>query len=230
MSRWIAKTPEYDKRARRESFKSAFAGPLVLFGILMSGVSLFSLASRILGFSVPSLSETALEMYRAIAYPVVERPAQLVGVTLHPILKDSISFYLLLGGITSRPLKAIFDHASDREEGGNVFGAEFLKLGPKLDSYFAWCAERSDDRWLAWRRPLFAAGAIPVVPATIWLFLRKPHTMNAGNITIYQAEANDAFDGCTVDFVIFDARLVLGFQLAASLLVATILSIVTAAR
>lgn len=220
MGRLTYKGAGYDAEARKRAVRAAVTGPLVWLGILLSGISMFSLISRTFAVPLPAIPLGILDLYRNFFYPLIDWSTRFTGIAVGENVKDLVSLYLLFGGVLSRPLAAIFVEGGKRE-GSQVFDRVLGTAGSKLDQFLNWAQEQIHGRITWWRRPLFSAVAILVMPLTIWVFSKYPHTMDVGGaLGTYQAAQNNPRDTATYDKVIFDCRWILGLQFGLSALVA----------
>ncbi len=222
----VSKGPDYDRQARKEALNAAFGSFLVVMAVVFSGVSTYSLLSRLFSFELPSMIDHVLVTYRNIAYPLIDWPFSLFSISLAPFVKDILSTCILVAGIIRRPMNIIFTKAaSDTEWGAVFFGATIPKVGSRLDDFFNWAAEIHCQETTWWRRPLASLAAFAIAPLITYVLVTSPYTMRSGgSLGTYQSKSDQPRDMATFDTILFDGRLVLLLQSVAVVLVAVVLT------
>ena len=135
-------------------------------GAFLGGLSLFSLLNRSGYIDVSIPAGILLEGYRTFFLGLFDALTWPFDFSLHPILKEAITLWLLLGGIFVRVFLAIYDaeRAKAGEDDGIVdLHGDFIVIG-RLASH-----QMPEKRWRVILSVVFAIIAWPILLIESWV-------------------------------------------------------------
>jgi len=110
------------------SFKVAYGDWQQVLGILVATVSIVSLIVKLVDLDLIFIFEKVVETYRSIFYTLIDFLTKFAfKIELPPWLKDTITAYLALGGITARSYSSLYQiHVVSRIHNVTTSGLGFL--------------------------------------------------------------------------------------------------------